>query len=63
MLSEGACERIGASNLKELVVTDSIQETEAHRQTANIRRVTIAPLIGEALARTAREQSVSTLFN
>ncbi len=63
VLSEGACERIGASNLKELVVTDSIQETEAHRQTANIRRVTIAPLIGEALARTAREQSVSTLFN
>jgi ribose-phosphate pyrophosphokinase len=46
-----------------LVVTDSIQETEARRQTANIRRVTIAPLIGEALARTAREQSVSSLFN
>jgi ribose-phosphate pyrophosphokinase len=63
VLSEGACERIGASNLKELVVTDSIQETEAQRQTANIRRVTIAPLIGEALARTAREQSVSSLFN
>jgi ribose-phosphate pyrophosphokinase len=63
VLSEGACERIGASNLKELVVTDSIQETEAQRQTANIRRITIAPLIGEALARTAREQSVSSLFN
>ena len=63
VLSGGACERIGASLLKELVVTDSIQETEAQRQTANIRRLIMAPLIGEALARTARDQSVSSLFN
>jgi len=63
VLSEGACERIGASQLKELVVTDSIHETEEQRETTNIRRITIAPLIGEALARTAREQSVSSLFN
>jgi ribose-phosphate pyrophosphokinase len=63
VLSEGACERIGASNLKELVLSDSIQDTEAQRQTANIRRVTVAPLLAEALARTAREQSVSSLFN
>ncbi|MGM4986491.1 ribose-phosphate pyrophosphokinase [Rhizobium sp. 11_C7_N12_5] len=62
VLSDGACGRIGASNLKELVVTDSIEETDAHRQTANIRRVTIAPLIGEALVRTSKEQSVSSLF-
>lgn len=54
VLSEGACERIGASQLKELVVTDSIHETEEQRETPNIRRITIAPLIGEALARTAR---------
>jgi len=32
-------------------------------KTANIRRLTIAPLIGEALVRTAKEQSVSSLFN
>ncbi|WP_291150064.1 ribose-phosphate pyrophosphokinase [Ensifer sp. SSB1] len=63
VLSEGACERIGASSLKELVVTDSIRETEAQRQTSNIRRLAIAPLIGEALVRTARDQSVSSLFN
>ena len=62
VLSDGACGRIGASNLKELVLTDSIEETDAHRQTANIRRVTIAPLIGEALVRTSKEQSVSSLF-
>lgn len=63
VLSEGACQRIATSSLRELVVTDSIHETEAQRQTANIRRITIAPLIGEAVARTAREQSVSSLFN
>lgn len=63
VLSQGACERIGGSRLKELVVTDSIQEMEDQRQTGNIRRISIAPLIGEALARTAREQSVSSLFS
>jgi ribose-phosphate pyrophosphokinase len=63
VLSEGASERIGASKLKELVITDSIQETDAQRNTANIRRIPIAPLIGEAIARTASEQSVSSLFD
>lgn len=63
VLSEGASERIVASKLKELVVTDSIQDTEATKAAANIRRITIAPLIGEAIARTASEQSVSSLFD
>ena len=63
VLSEGASERIAASKLKELVVTDSIQDTEATKKAANIRRITIAPLIGEAIARTASEQSVSSLFD
>ena len=63
VLSEGASERIGKSMLKELVVTDSIEETEAQRLAGNIRRLAIAPLIGEAIARTASEQSVSSLFD
>jgi ribose-phosphate pyrophosphokinase len=63
VLSEGASERIAASKLKELVVTDSIEETEAVRKAGNIRRLAIAPLIGEAIARTASEQSVSSLFD
>jgi ribose-phosphate pyrophosphokinase len=63
VLSEGASERIGTSMLKELVVTDSIEETEAQRMAGNIRRLAIAPLIGEAIARTASEQSVSSLFD
>ena len=63
VLSEGASERVAASKLKELVVTDSIEETEAQRQAGKIRRMSIAPLIGEAIARTASEQSVSSLFD
>ena len=63
VLSGTASERIAASKLKELVVTDSILDTEATRAAANIRRMTIAPLIGEAVARTASEQSVSSLFD
>ncbi len=63
VLSEGASERIAASKLKELVVTDSIEDTTATQAAANIRRITIAPLIGEAIARTASEQSVSSLFD
>lgn len=63
VLSEGASERIAASKLKELVVTDSIEDTTATKAAANIRRITIAPLMGEAIARTASEQSVSSLFD
>ena len=63
VLSGTACERVGNSKLKELVISDSIVETEMERNTANIRRFTIASLIGEAIARTAAEQSVSSLFD
>ena len=45
------------------MVTDSIQDTEATKKAGNIRRITIAPLMGEAIARTASEQSVSSLFD
>jgi len=63
VLSGGAVARVSSSKLKELVVTDSIQPTEAMRVAANIRVISIAPLIGEAIARTAREESVSSLFD
>ncbi|MDR3473810.1 MAG: ribose-phosphate pyrophosphokinase [Devosia sp.] len=63
VLSEGAAGRVAGSKLKELVVTDSIAETDGMRAAKNIRRISIAPLIGEAVARTAAEQSVSSLFD
>jgi ribose-phosphate pyrophosphokinase len=63
VLSGGAVARVTASKLKELVITDSIQPTEAVRVARNIRVLSIATLIGEAIGRTASEESVSSLFD
>jgi ribose-phosphate pyrophosphokinase len=63
VLSGGAVARISASKLKELVVTDSILPTEAVRVAKNIRVLSIASLLGEAIGRTANEESVSSLFD
>ena len=63
VLSGGATTRISSSRLKELVITDSIQPTEAVRVARNIRVLSIATLIGEAIGRTASEESVSSLFD
>ena len=63
VLSGGAVARITASKLKELVITDSIQPTEAVRVGRNIRVLSIATLMGEAIGRTASEESVSSLFD
>ena len=62
VLSGGAVARITGSKLKELVITDSILPTEAVRVARNIRTLSVASLIGEAIARTATEESVSSLF-
>jgi ribose-phosphate pyrophosphokinase len=62
VLSGGAVSRIANSKLKELVVTDSIQPAEAVKVARNIRVISIAPLLGEAIGRTATESSVSSLF-
>src|ERR1700754_1712849 len=63
VLSGGAVARITASALKELVITDSIQPTEAVRVAHNIRVLSIATLMGQAVGRTAAEESVSSLFD
>lgn len=63
VLSGGAVARISGSKLKELVITDSIQATSAVAAAPNVRVTSIADLIGEAISRTASEESVSSLFN
>jgi ribose-phosphate pyrophosphokinase len=63
VLSGGAVARVTASKLKELVITDSIQPTEAVRVARNIRVLSIASLLGEAVRRTTTEESVSSLFD
>jgi ribose-phosphate pyrophosphokinase len=63
VLSGGAVARISGSRLKELVITDSIQPSQAVKSAPNIRILPVATLIGEAIARTAAEESVSSLFD
>ena len=63
VLSGGAVARIAASKLKSMVITDSIAATEEVRKCSNIRRISIAPLIGEAMRRINNEESVSSLFD
>ncbi|MEJ6012001.1 ribose-phosphate pyrophosphokinase [Novosphingobium aquae] len=63
VLSGKAVERVNNSALKELVITDSIQPTEATAASDRIRVLSIAPLVGEAIRRIADESSVSSLFD
>jgi len=63
VLSGGAVARIQGSKLKSMVVTDSIAATEEVRKCPNIRRISIAPLLGEAMRRINNEASVSSLFD
>jgi ribose-phosphate pyrophosphokinase len=63
VFSGGAVARVTSSPIKEVVITDSILATEAQRVAQNIRQVTIAPLIAEAMHRISEERSVSSLFD
>ena len=62
VLSGQAVERVVASPIEMLVITDSILATEAVRAAPNIRQLTIAPLMAEAIRRISEERSVSSLF-
>jgi ribose-phosphate pyrophosphokinase len=63
VLSGGAVARVVSSPLDSLVTTDSILATEAVRVSRNIRQLTIAPLMAEAIQRISEERSVSSLFD
>jgi ribose-phosphate pyrophosphokinase len=63
VLSGGAVARVEKSVLSELVITDSIEPSEAGHSSSRIRLLTIAPLLGEAIKRIADESSVSSLFD
>jgi ribose-phosphate pyrophosphokinase len=63
VLSGAAVSRVLDSPIEMLVTTDSIIATEAVHAARNIRQVTIAPLIAEAVQRISEERSVSSLFD
>jgi ribose-phosphate pyrophosphokinase len=62
VLSGPAIERVTASVMKSLVVTDSIQPTEATMAAPNIRIVPTAPMFAQAILNTWSGTSVSSLF-
>ncbi|MCM3791144.1 ribose-phosphate diphosphokinase [Domibacillus sp. 8LH] len=62
VLSGPAMERIENSNIKELVVTNSIA-LASEKKTDKVVELSVAPLLGEAIIRVHEEQSVSTLFD
>lgn len=63
VFSPGALKRIQDSQLKEVVVTDSILATEEVKNCRKIRQIPLAPLFGEAIDRINHEKSVSILFD
>ncbi len=63
VLSGKAVERVTSSVLTSLVITDSIATTESIKVARNIRVISIAPLLAEALRRISEETSVSSLFD
>jgi ribose-phosphate pyrophosphokinase len=63
VLSGGAEARVEKSELSALVVTDSIASGEGEVAGGKIRRLGIAPLLGEAIKRISEEASVSSLFD
>jgi ribose-phosphate pyrophosphokinase len=63
VLSGAATARVANSELSELVVTDSISGGEDDPKDGKLRRLTIAPLLAEAIRRIADESSVSSLFD
>jgi ribose-phosphate pyrophosphokinase len=62
VLSGAAVERIGTSQLDELVVTDTIPLTPEARACKRIRQLSVAELLAETMRRIATENSVSSLF-
>jgi ribose-phosphate pyrophosphokinase len=62
VLSGSAIERISKSVLDELVVTDTIPLSEAGRECARIRQLSVAGLLAETMRRISDEESVSSLY-
>ncbi|MEA3413088.1 MAG: ribose-phosphate diphosphokinase [Pseudomonadota bacterium] len=62
VLSGNAVENIEASDLDELVVTDTIPLSKAARACERIRTMTVAGMLAESIRRISNEESVSSLF-
>ncbi len=62
VLSGDAVKRVTDSPLESLVITDTIEPTQAVKEARNIRVVSVAELVGESILRISEERSVTSLF-
>jgi ribose-phosphate pyrophosphokinase len=58
-----ALERLQGAPLDEVVVTDTIPTNDKIKELSNIKVLTVASMLGEAIKRIHRDESVSSLFN
>jgi ribose-phosphate pyrophosphokinase len=63
VLTGGAVSRVASSPIEMMTITDSILGTEAVRLAANVRQITIAQLLANAMRAVSVESSVSSLFD
>jgi len=63
VLTGGAVSRVASSPIEMMTITDSILPTEAVRLASNIRQITIAQLLANAMRAVSDESSVSSLFD
>src|SRR6266478_6529649 len=64
ILSDPACDRLNKSNITEIVTTNSIPlRAKTQAELTNVKVLTVANLLAEAIQRIHKEESVSSLFN
>ena len=63
VLSGKAVERVNNSSLTKLLITDTIEESDAVKKSDKIDVISISSLLGEAIKRISDEKSVSSLFD
>ncbi|WP_371228183.1 ribose-phosphate pyrophosphokinase [Roseovarius sp. 2305UL8-3] len=63
VLSGSAVDRVNKSDLKSLVITDTIKATDDVLASSTVRVLSVAPMFGKAIVRIANSESVSVLFD
>ena len=63
VLSGKAVERVNNSSLTKLLITDTIEESDAVKKSDKINVISISSLLGEAIKRISGEKSVSSMFD
>ncbi len=58
-----AMERLNVDYIDEIVVTDTIPAREETKKMKNVKVLSVAPMLGEAIKRIHRNESVSSLFS